>query len=78
MVTALMRAGCNVNSVSGCCNKTALATAAFAGNVEVFELLANQGGKSESVSCFVSKKLIHDQGGRKQSNNWGGQKGKIS
>ena len=48
VVTALMRAGCNVHSSSGCSNKTALSTAAFAGNLEVFELLSNQGGKSKS------------------------------
>ncbi len=48
LMTSLMKAhnsrsGCNVNAKSTWSEKTALAVAAFAGEVDVFELLINHG-----------------------------------
>lgn len=45
----LFRAGCQVNAKSSIAGKTALALAAFVGNMDIFEMLINHGGDIDFV-----------------------------
>ena len=54
------RSGCNVNAKSSGSEKTALAVAAFAGELEVFELLVNHGanGKNDIEICYIQQIIL--------------------